>query len=104
MDYSSGSAGYSPAASLTTDATYSVRWAGLLRPQYAEEYTFFARVSGDEDRVKLWVDNSLLVDQWLSLAATERSGTLAIGAANAYFDVAMEYKHVEGPHKENPEP
>ena len=73
-----------------------MRWAGFLRPQYAEEYTFFARVSGDADRVKLWVDNSLLVDQWLSLSATERSGTLTIGAANAYFDVAMEYKHVEG--------
>jgi len=33
-----------PVQSLPRSAGYSVRWAGLIRPQYAETYTFTAKV------------------------------------------------------------
>jgi len=55
-----------PAVSLTTGSPYSVRWSGFVRPQYAQVYTFFAGVQTAVERMKLWVDNSLLVGQWTS--------------------------------------
>ena len=85
-----------PAVTLTTGSAYSVRWSGFVRPQYAQLYTFFAAVQTNTERMKLWVDNSLLVDQWTDLGALEKSGTLMIGTANGYYDVVMEYKQVAG--------
>jgi hypothetical protein len=89
-------AGAKPAVSLTTGSPYSVRWSGFVRPQYAQVYTFFAGVQTAVERMKLWVDNSLLVGQWTSISATENSGTLMIGTANGYYDVVMEYKQPSG--------
>ncbi len=85
-----------PAVSLTTGSSYSVRWSGFVRPQYVQVYTFFAGVQTAVERMKLWVDNSLLVGQWTSISATENSGTLMIGTANGYYDVVMEYKQPSG--------
>ena len=78
IDFSS-STGEVPAASLTAGTSYSIRWSGFVRPQYAQEYTFYAGVVSAEERVRLWVDNSLLVEQWTSLAGTEGSGVGAVG-------------------------
>eukprot|EP00961_Rhodomonas_salina_P004188 57542-Rhodomonas_salina.2 len=49
---------------LPLNASFSVRWAGFLRPSLAQTYTMFTVVSGSDERVKLWVDNQLLIDQW----------------------------------------
>ena len=81
---------------MPSGSPYSVRWSGFVRPQYAQVYTFFAGVQTAVERMKLWVDNSLLVDQWTDLTATEKSGTLMIGTANGYYDVVMEYKQPSG--------
>ena len=48
-------------------------------------YTWYASVQTVGERVRLYVDNSLLVEQWTSLAATEASGTLSMLVANGYL-------------------
>ena len=95
VDYSLD-AGAKPSSSMPPGSPYSVRWSGFVRPQYVQVYTFFAGVQTAVERMKLWVDNSLLVDQWTSISATEKSGTLMIGTANGYYDVVMEYKQPSG--------
>ena len=41
--------------------------------------------------MRLWVDNSLVIDQWTSLAATEASGTILFGLGNEFYDITLEY-------------
>jgi hypothetical protein len=96
VDFSAAANDVLPASSLTPDAGFSVRWTGLVRPEYAQEYTWFAALQTAGERVKLWVDNELLVDQWTSLEALEGSGTLAPTVADGYYDLMVEYKHLVG--------
>ncbi len=42
---------------------FSARWTGWLEPKLSETYTFSAYV-GPQDRLRLWVDNQLLIDEW----------------------------------------
>jgi hypothetical protein len=37
-------------------------------------------VAGADERVKLWVDDQWIIDQWNSLSSTEPSGTLFVAA------------------------
>jgi hypothetical protein len=50
---------------------YGVRWSGFISPSAAGEYSFMLRFSdsqpGPDDRVKLWIDNTLVIHQWTSL-------------------------------------
>jgi hypothetical protein len=80
------------ALSLASENIFSVRWAGFLKPHSAETYTLFAAVSGGQERVRLWVDNILIVDLWASMTATESSGTIEFGVANGLYDIKLEYK------------
>ena len=57
-------------ARVHTRAHHQVRWAGLVRATLASPYTFHTSLSGEaasHERVKLWVDGQLLIDQWTSL-------------------------------------
>jgi len=73
-------------------AEYSIRWSGFLKPSLAQTYTMYATLAEPDQRVRLWVDNTLIVDQWLSLIDTQVQGTVAFGAAFAHYRVLMEYK------------
>ena len=56
----------------------------------------------NDERVRLWVDNLLVIDQWTSLAATEASGTILFGLGNEFYDITLEYaaqaRHATHPH------
>eukprot|EP00960_Hanusia_phi_P061658 764901-Hanusia_phi.AAC.2 len=56
----------------------------------------YASVRSWVERVRLWVDNVILIDQWTSLEGTENSGTIYMGTAGGYYDVVMEYKQPNG--------
>jgi len=85
-----------PSASLSDGEGFSVRWAGLVQPPAGELYTFQTLLSGDDERVKLWVNNQLIIDSWSSLDTRTPSGTVAMGTANGFYDVEIDYKEVEG--------
>jgi hypothetical protein len=98
VDWSTATAGTSrPSLSLSTASSFGVRWMGFVRPSKAQQYTFAvvmprAGTATQVERVKLWVDNSIIVSQWTSLASTSPSGTIGFGSANGYYDIQALYK------------
>jgi hypothetical protein len=73
-------------------SVYSVRWSGFIQPSMAQQYTMYASLAQTDQRVKMWVDNKLIVDQWSSLVGTQAQGTLVFGAAFARYKIVIEYK------------
>ncbi|MBW7474468.1 hypothetical protein K0T92_06895 [Paenibacillus oenotherae] len=76
----------SPGTGVGTD-TFSVRWIGEIKPEYSETYTF---TTDTDDGVRLWVNNQLVVDQWIDQASTEHSGTISLTAGQKYA-IKLEY-------------
>eukprot|EP00961_Rhodomonas_salina_P010027 134989-Rhodomonas_salina.1 len=76
--------------------TWSARWTGMVYPSLSETYTFYAGgdVTGSnmKERVKLWVDNSLIIQAWTSLAVSATteppSGKIFLEADN-YYEILL---------------
>jgi hypothetical protein len=66
---------------------YSIRWTGWVVPDFSETYTFY---TVSDDGVRLWVDNQLVVDQWIDQSATEWSGSITLSAGQA-VPIQMEF-------------
>jgi RHS repeat-associated protein len=69
---------------------FSIRWTGRVQPKYSETYTFYLDA---DDGVRLWVNNTLIIDSWSY--APERSGTIALTAGQTY-DIKLEYCETGG--------
>ena len=69
-----------------------VRWMGFVRPEVAHLHTFSISVSSESERVRLWVDNIVILDQWISLSFTNPSGTIWLGTAHSYYSLRLDYK------------
>lgn len=85
FDSSSGA----PALDINVDA-FSVRWEGKIRPRYSQTYTFYIN---HDNGAKLWVNGSLIIDQWNdSGTATpgEHSATIAL-TANQFYDIRLDW-------------
>jgi hypothetical protein len=95
-------------ANASVSRCFSARWEGLLRPSVAGVYTF-TMGRGDYayggERVRLWLDNLLILDQWSSLSnfsfTSFQSGAQARAAAasvtvslraNSYHDMRVGWK------------
>ena len=89
--------------SLADNGDFSVRWTGFLRPDNVTNYTIYFGLGGRDatnylnqpiretgERVKLWLDTHLLIDQWTSLSSTRPSATVGF-AELRYFDLTIEY-------------
>lgn len=59
------------------NTTYSVRWTGAVVPEHSERYTF--TVTAD-DGVRLWVDDQLIITNWVNQSPTAVSGQIALQA------------------------
>ena len=58
-----------------TGDDFSVRWTGVITPQFSEEYTFTTHA---DDGVRLWIDGELVIDDWTMHSAVDRSGAIAL--------------------------
>ena len=76
---------------LRADET-AMRYKGMIEPPFAHRYTFAVSLPETDDRVRLWVDNYLVVDQWASLSGRHLTGTLAVDAIPALYALQLEYK------------
>ena len=90
---------------MTNTNRYSVKWTGLLKSSVAGTYTFFLgsdlSTSLRAERVKLWVDNSLIINEWDSMATTSKSvdgrvvwsphGIIPL-APNAFYQIMAQIK------------
>lgn len=72
---------------LLSENHFSVRWTGEIQPQYPEVYTFYAT---SDDGVKLWINDSLIINDWTARAVKELSGEIEL-QANELFDFKFEY-------------
>jgi hypothetical protein len=80
-----------PASGIAAD-TFSVRWVGKITSQHTQTHTFYTQA---DDRVRLWVNGSLLIDNWTNGYVRERSGTIALTAGVAY-DIRIDYVESTG--------
>jgi glucose/arabinose dehydrogenase len=78
--------GGEPVAGLGAD-TFSVRWTGSVEPPVTGTYTFYTH---SDDGVRLWVDGSLVVDDWTDHALTEDAGTAFLTAGTRH-ELRMEF-------------
>ncbi|MFM8414285.1 MAG: PA14 domain-containing protein [Planctomycetota bacterium] len=76
----------SPVAGIA-NTTYSVRWTGAVVPAFSEVYTF--TVTAD-DGVRLWVDNELIITNWVNQSARAVSGRIALHAGQPVA-IKLEY-------------
>lgn len=75
-----------PNATVNVDQ-FSVRWTGQIQPKYSGEYTFY--LNSDNGR-RLWINNQLIIDQWLDNWGTEYTGTITLTAGQKY-EIKLEY-------------
>ncbi len=77
--------------------TYSVRWTGQIQPLYSEEYTF---ITTSDDGVRLWVNGSMIIDNWTDHSETEDYGTVRLTAGQKYI-IRLDYYNSTGSGKIN---
>ncbi len=82
----------SPAPVLVPEDNYSVRWSGQLEALYNETHTIYVQA---DDGVRLWVNGSLLIDNWQAQGFAEKSGTIQMEAGKKY-DIVLEYVEKTG--------
>ena len=104
-----------PISSLTTTMGFGVRWAGFVSASHSQTYTFSVSMPEREgasdsashtrsashthsassvehpSRIKLWVDNQLIIDQWSSLTHQSPTGKVHFDSHTLY-DVSLLYK------------
>ena len=76
--------------------SYSIRWVGLIRPESSDLYSLSTHQQSQSERVRLWLDHSLILDQWSSLAGLSRSATVDFSDAQSFFNIHLEYKQLNG--------
>jgi hypothetical protein len=71
---------------------FSARWTGFLTPRHSGEHTLYAR---SKDRVRLWVGEQLLIDNWTDHSQTEDKGVIGLQAGRKY-PIRVEYFYKGG--------
>ena len=66
---------------------FKIRWTGKLRPFTDDNYTIYVTAN---DGVRLWINNTLLIDSWTDKTVTTHSGNIALLKATDY-DIRIEY-------------
>jgi hypothetical protein len=67
--------------------SFSARWTGQVQARYSQTYRFYVR---SDDGVRLWINNVLLIDQFVNQGVTEHSGVISLTAGQKY-DLRMDY-------------
>ena len=81
--------GTAPAADVPSHE-FSVRWTGTITPRYSERYTLHTRT---DDGVRLWIDDTLVIDDWNRHSAKDNTGEIDLVAGRAHR-IRMEfYEH-----------
>ncbi|MBI3719325.1 MAG: T9SS type A sorting domain-containing protein [Sphingobacteriales bacterium] len=84
INFNWGSA--SPATAISND-NFKVRWTGKLKSLTDDVYTIYVTAS---DGVRLWINNTLLIDSWTDKPVTVLSATIPLQKANDN-DIRLEY-------------
>jgi hypothetical protein len=93
VDYNWGSD--LPYAEALMSDQWSARWRGLVKVPYSETYTFVTSIAEADERVRLWIQDECIVDQWSSLASTAPEGTVWL-AQGSVASLKLEYSARQG--------
>jgi beta-glucosidase len=66
---------------------FSVRWTGYFTPKKSGDYKFFTSA---DDGVRLYIDDQMLIDDWLPQSQTVENGAKHLEAGKAY-KIRLEY-------------
>ncbi|MCB0612034.1 MAG: PQQ-dependent sugar dehydrogenase [Phaeodactylibacter sp.] len=83
FDWGDGSA----APNLIGEDNFSIRWTGGVEPLFSEEHTFYII---SDDGVRLWVNDELIIDQWVPQPPTETQGGIFLEKGRQY-PIKLEY-------------
>jgi len=70
-----------------SNGLYSVRWVGQVQPQYSETYYFDVY---SDDGCMLWVNDLLIVSNWVAQSVKDVVGTINL-QANTVYNLRLEY-------------
>jgi PA14 domain/Pectate lyase superfamily protein len=73
--------------------TFSTRWTGQVEAPASGTYTFY---TASDDGIRLWVNGTLLIDNWTDHAPTENSGTISLAAGQKYAIKIEYYENLGG--------
>ena len=94
-DFSSTAHSVAPGSpNLTRNSPYTVRWAGFVYTPFQQTYTLRPELAEADERVKVWIDNRVIIDQWASLLSLEPQGTIRFPNAG-FYDIVLVYKQLE---------
>ncbi|KGE87720.1 MAG: PQQ-dependent sugar dehydrogenase [Phaeodactylibacter xiamenensis] len=79
--------GSSAAPALLGTDFYSIQWTGSIEVPFSETYTFYTH---SDDGARLWVNEELIIDQWVPQPPTEVSGEISLQAGQRYA-IRLEY-------------
>jgi uncharacterized protein (DUF1800 family) len=85
VDFNWGSTNYLP---ITNGGYYSIRWTGQVQPQFSETYFF---VVNSDDGLKLWVNDQLIINSWVTKGASDLTGTPIALTAGTKYNIKLEY-------------
>lgn len=72
----------------------SVSWAGHVRPEFADDYTF--SVTGD-DGFRLEVDGILVIDNWNGVTGSStKTGSFVFPKAERLYTIKLDYRDNTG--------
>merc|ERR1711966_41413 len=84
------------------DCAFIVRMDGAYKTASTQHYFKFLNIMGDgtgnkdTDRVRLWIDNKLIVDQWTSLDYAAPTGSYLFDSSSGIYDVHAEIYRKSG--------
>ena len=87
-----GSTRLSSTSMVYANARFAARWNGLIEPLNNQTYTFSLMLNGVTERVRMWLDHSLLIDQWQSLSSLYPTATHQFTRDFTFYDITIEYQ------------
>jgi hypothetical protein len=84
---------------MADQTSFGMRWGGHVSPRYAQTYTFTGVIKERDERVRVWIDDIIVVDQWTSLDSLSCSGTATFSCpGGADHKIMVEYHNRDGSH------
>ncbi len=84
--------GGSPSSELLGDDFFLVRWEGYVEPFIDDDFTFHVIA---DDGIRLWVNDTLLIDKWINQPPTEWTGNITL-EGGVQYPIKIEYYESAG--------
>lgn len=92
INFNWGSGSLDPADPTAPSDNFDVIWQGEIEPQFDDEYTFYTE---SDDFARVWIDGTLVVDNWQGFANGWAVGKIQLQAGVKYA-ISVEYKEFTG--------